>query len=55
MASPLPPLPSPTADITRERNRTSFPVRELTHLLDGGATVTERKVHSRDIALSDIR
>jgi len=48
MASPLPPLPSPTADIVRERNRASFPVRELTYLLDGGAAVTERKVPWRD-------
>jgi acyl-CoA oxidase len=33
----------PVADLARERARASFPVRALTHLLDGGAAATERK------------
>ena len=37
-------LPSPVEDLARERAKASFAVRPLTHLLDGGAAVTERKV-----------
>jgi hypothetical protein len=43
MAAP-PASTAPVADLRRERARASFPVRQMTHFLDGGEEQTARKV-----------